>query len=370
MEDISANQDSKAWVYLHERELNLDPVDSENGLLWRILFAQLNSNKYCAILTIHHAIVDGRNAFAILDQLLVLIEKSILKESIDFSTFKVNPSIEEKLYNNDETKLKAINPNPKFEISPENKISLNFKPTKENVNEFISKFTCFSIDQIILDKLLNKCKLNKSKLTGCLNLICSLATYDLYVHYGDSNLAKNICFHFLANLRPFLDIGNLNMGYWPVVLNGIVNTENIQKLDDEFFREHFWSMAKYESDLIHQRIEEKELIENAKMDTLLLGLIDQDFKFENGSVHFAMSNLGSLQSSKSNIFNVKELYYNTSTVAGRWTAVVFHGLSSINNTLCWSLGYNSDLVDDKCIDYLINSIKNIIRNAIAEQSKI
>ena len=355
----SVNQN--LWMLLHERELNLEPIDCDNGLLWRLMFIELgktneNLNNYCMIFTVHHAIVDARNCFAVLNHLLTIFEKMYLGkfDEASIKKFDLNPSIEEKLFNNDMTKLNDLKLNDKYDISPDNKISSSFKNsvdknvnffddyeqndkfielfndinaeslfvhdliTNRNENKLISKFVSFKLNENTLNTLLKGCKANNIKLTGCLNMICALATYDLYKNFEkneeNERLSEKICYHLLANLRPFLNIGNLNVGYWAIVLNGILNTndEEFDLSNDLFYKEKFWQLAKEESDTIHSRIKEGELIENAKLDMVLLKMIQEDFKFENGGVHFAISNLGPLKQVDLDNITLTENYFNTS----------------------------------------------------------
>ena len=64
------------------------------------------------------------------------------------------------------------------------------------------------------------------KLTGCLHVICSLATYDLYSSNNiDLSMYRRIWYHFLVNLQPSLNIDNLETGYWPVVQNGVFDVD-------------------------------------------------------------------------------------------------------------------------------------------------
>ena len=406
------------WKLLHERELNLEPVDCKNGLLWRLNFVELNSppqsNKfeYSIILTIHHGITDGINCYYILKQLLGILENLILDkdDETESKTFDINPSIDDFLFKNqDEASIiKSIKLDPKYEISEFNKIPSNFSfqqnqnsianeligiddiindsdkfvyafneynnqeilikdlLDKRNKNQLVSKFTSFSFEQDVCKKLLHKCKSVNAKLTGCLNLICSLATFELYNKYNNHDLNKEICYHFLANLRPFLNVGNLNMGYFAVVFNGLFKTSNLNESNygsDEFWSKQFWDLVKLESDDLHKRVESSELNENAKLDFLLLDLIEKNNEFYHGSVHFALSNLGAMKS-ELELFDFKEFYYNTSSVKNRWTAIVFHGLSSVNDKLCWSLGYNSDLFDDLVIQTFIENVKHIVQTVI------
>lgn len=78
------------WRSFYERELNREAplnydTDNNDKLLWRLVLIKTgeiqNPNgsefKYCMILTIHHAITDGRNTFAIMLELIKLFEESM-----------------------------------------------------------------------------------------------------------------------------------------------------------------------------------------------------------------------------------------------------------------------------------------------------
>jgi hypothetical protein len=150
-----------------------------------------------------------------------------------------------------------------------------------SINELLScgngnKFTSFTWDETIVKRLLDKCKSVNSKLTGCLNVITALATHDLYRRHDEHKLAKNIYFHLLANLRPLIGLDNTSAGYWAVVMNDIVDCESVRFEESAFWRNRFWEMVKIESDSIHERIKANELFENAKMDTLLLDMINKE----------------------------------------------------------------------------------------------
>ena len=399
------NDQNNYWKLFHERELNSEPIGGAGDayFLWRINFIQLSHSldkfEYCLTFTVHHSITDGRNSYAILNQLLEIMEEHILNryDESKYEKFKVNSSLDEMLLSSQGPDVSAIKFKSRFEHSPNDKIPAQFQNTfanvsktecesnherfvylfeKENLapilisdllnsreeNKYISKFSSFTFEKQTVNQMLLGCRKVNAKLTGLLNFICSLATHQLYNAYHCQELGQVICFHFMANLRAFLNVGNTNMGYFPVVLNGIFEAEEAKHIYDSegnINKDKFWNLAKRESDLIHERINSSEMYEASKLDEILLKLIDQNYEFENGNVHFALSNLGALTSSSS-LLHVKEFYYNTSSVSKRWTAVVFHGLSTINNTLCWSIGYNSSLISDDVIQKLAENIKQII----------
>ncbi|CAF0919734.1 unnamed protein product [Brachionus calyciflorus] len=286
------------WIKYHEIEMNSEPVDSKNGLLWRIAFLKLNTcQKYCIILTIHHAIIDGRNAPVLLQQLLYFIEKSIQNKRIEDRVYQVYPSIEETLFKNNRNEMKNVKFNPDYFIPHQNRIPKEFKNKKQtDNNESVdSKFKCFTIKNEKFRGLYKNSKLNKTKLTGCLNVVTALACLEMYKE-------------FKCN----------------------------QKQDNELY-------------------------ENAKLSNLLLDLFDENIQFQNGGSHFCISNVGRIDHAyKMQLFKTKEMFFSVSVKENRWSAVNFNGLCTIDDTLCWSLCYNSYCYDDDVIDFLIQKIIFII----------
>lgn len=386
---------------LNERESNIDTIDSENGLLWRLSIIELSGRNYAFLFTSHHSIIDAKNGFHLLEHLLELVDLSIdgQLEQFEFPKLELNPSIEEKLFGNEPSKLTTIKTNEKFQISPETKLPPEFgRPSEngskrreltdpaarfeylpdENNNRNLSlfvrdldqsssafKYTSFILDESILNQLLSKCKQLGSKLTGCLNVIASLAMARLLRLNKFDSLSQKICYHLLANLRPFFNLGDLNIGYWAVVMNCVVGCEGVDIESGDEFKNEFWRLAKTESDSIHERIKEGELFESAKEDAVLLDMINKEVKFENGGgVHFALSNLGALQFKKLKRLHPREFYFCTSLVKDRWSALIFNGICSIDGRLCWSIGYVAESISDNIIDEYINSIHFITKTVL------
>lgn len=239
--------------------------------------------------------------------------------------------------------------------------SIKINDLKASNNEF--KFTSFILENSLLNKLLVKCKKVDSKLTGCINVIAALAISQLYKRHKHDELSSKIGFQLLANLKPFLNIDHLNPGYWAVIMNSIIEIEgiNVDEDDTTKLRNRFWSLAKTESDSIHERIDAKELFENAKGESLFLEMILNGEKFENGGgAHFALSNLGALQYAKLSLLRQREFYFCTSLLKDRWNALIFHCLSSIDGHLCWGIVYTFEFVSDAIIDEYLELIKKIV----------
>jgi hypothetical protein len=233
---------------------------------------------------------------------------------------------------------------------------------EQSNSKFVTKTNGFVLESDRFCAILKYCKKHETKLTGCLNTITALATFKLYKSHMPNNvdLYDIIQYHCLVNLRPFLQppLDNLASGYWATVFNCELNTKDLTKIDSSTF----WKLAKCESDSIHTRISNKEHFESAKLDTALL--IDIENEFQNGSTHFALSNLGSMTTESKNFIEIDEHYFGTSCQAKRWTSLIFHGLCTINNRLCWSITYNSELIRDEIVEELIQNLNEIIDEII------
>lgn len=412
----SEREKRRLWEFLHERELNIKPVNSRDGPLWRLSVVELERGKdYALVFTSHHAIIDGRNAYCILEELLTLVDQGLTADdkesSVTFDVDNLPPvldSIEKKLFNDDPNLLNDIHTNPEYDLTPDCKVPDLFAATQDEDKQVnntsgirfvylfdkahlkpielvpsleysrVTQFTSLTFEPEKLKRLAEKCKRADAKLTGCLHVICSLATYDLYMsHLAPREYFTKIWYHYLINLRSLAHIDNLNMGYWPVVQNGYLNTVNKQLDIDEpdWYRvanqqqaDSFWSLVKQESDTIHKRLVDMEHVETAKTDGILLDMIERGVKFEQGGgVHYALSNLGSFPDPNLTHIGIKEIYYNVSCAPNRWSTGIFHGLSTLNDRLCWSIGWNCQLISPRYVRYLCESIQRIISLVITRQ---
>ena len=129
---LGANKNTNLTRYvdlLIEREMNIETVDSENGLLWRLMIVELSrAQTYALIFTAHHAIIDSKNCFTLVNRIFDLMEISLngVEFGEDLRPFELNPSMEEKLFANDPNSSKNMKVNEKFEFSPESKIPIEF----------------------------------------------------------------------------------------------------------------------------------------------------------------------------------------------------------------------------------------------------
>lgn len=388
LKESNSDRESNAWRILYDREYNIPFVDVENGLLWRLTFFRLNDSTFYIYFTIHHAIVDARNVYCIIEDLLnmILLEvngKSSIKGTSDF----VEPDIEVKVQMHGPKNYEISSHHDK-EFTEFGKIPDSFRSELPVISNFdnnlfktvqvsngnivscdlipesiplISRTKSVILNKEMLDKLLKKCKQNDTKLTGCMHLVAILAARQLYTHYKTSQEYLNkIQYHFIANLRPFFNppLSNIIMGYFAVVFNGVFDT------DVDF--DNFWIHAKNESDMIHLKIKNNEHFENAKHDGLLLDEINSGKIYKNTCVHFALSNLGVMntQINENRMVNIEEHYFGTSCQRDRWSAYLFHGLTTVNNQLCWSITYNPEFIREEIAERIRALIENILNEIL------
>jgi hypothetical protein len=186
-----SNNHRDLWKILLENDI-FKPYNHETGLLWRLYFIKEDDSfSYRIIFTVHHAIIDGRAHFCLIQQLLQLIERIYLNKQFELESYEILPSIETLLL----SKLSETTNNDNQEAVIESyKIPDYFKPKiipgnsssslgnlythdgnfyasidsiiNENKNKSFTKFLSFEVESEKLFKILNKCKLNKLKLTG------------------------------------------------------------------------------------------------------------------------------------------------------------------------------------------------------------
>lgn len=202
------------WRSFYERELNREAplnYDTENNdkLLWRLVLIKTGENqnpngtefKYCMILTIHHAITDGRNAFAIMLELIKLFEESMsgIKRTISSLADDIPVSLEDLIHDKLSNRTASISTstltNSICFCDDICKIPLSFSPmfgssscsesescgggvsarvneTSENMSsssskgfvkkvelfpsvECVTRFESFAIDRVVVKKVLN-----------------------------------------------------------------------------------------------------------------------------------------------------------------------------------------------------------------------
>ena len=186
-----SNDTQDLWKILFENDI-FKPYNHETGLLWRLYFIkENNSNAYRIIFTVHHAIIDGRAHFCLIQQLLQLIEWIYFNKQFKFNPYEILPSIDTLILsglsktNNEDENEEALIESYKIPdyFKPENNLESSSSIvniytfddkfyasidsiTNENKNKSFTKFLNFVVESERFLKILNKCKLNKLRLTG------------------------------------------------------------------------------------------------------------------------------------------------------------------------------------------------------------
>ena len=403
--NLSRDQIDQICHEMFARELNAEFFEA-NDLLWRLNFIETTSqsnnesiHSYYVIFTAHHSIADARNSHFLFMQLFDIIDNTYSNLDAHYEcSNRFEPSIEERLFNSDPHKLANINisESPNFngdtckiieELSTFNETirlrhngvdltSINLEPCDNNC-KIINLIDVINDEKNVIKvyhftltdefkTLLKLCKINCTKLTACVNTISALATRQLYKKFTNEKEFFNIHYHLLVNLRPFLQppLDNFIMGYWAVVF-GLNFDEECDLSDQNFWSGKFWEFVKREANSLHEKLKNYEHFEAAKFDNILFEQINNGGKFPNGGgVHYALSNLGVMPTSiqSSNKVKIKKHFFATSLQENRWSSVLFHGLTTIDNVLCWSITYNSKFFTNQTIDFLVENIKKIIES--------
>lgn len=167
----------------------------------------------------------------------------------------------------------------------------------------------------------------------------------------------------MVSLRPHLRKKNSEMGFFASHLDCAFEFDAGLDLDS-FDETVFWLKAKTQSDQLHQRLKTNEHLETVKQDSKLIDEIETK-KFTNGGgVHFALSNLGSIDTSTeidSNQVKIDEFYYQVSLEANRWSSLVFNGVSTLNGRLIWGISYNSRFIRTEIIKFIIERIQIVFQ---------
>lgn len=382
----SNNEKEYNWRMFYEREFNRHAPVSYNShnlsdLLWRLCFVKLGNNngcfRLCVIMTMHHAITDARNAFQLLTQFIQLVEKSMKRtqESLEWLD-EISPSLESYIPLIGDHQIKS----DLFEIEDNScKIPSSFQINESSNNlqtDLVTRFNSFIIDKVVFKKVINsntfflkyinhqifhffikileKCKSKNLKLTGCLNLICLIATNEAYKKFDANH--ETYYYHLMVSLRPDLNLSNSQMGFFASHLDCECKRQSVLNVSND----EFWKKAKIDSDNLHVRLENKEHINILNKDVELINEIETASFPNGGGVHFALSNLGNLKPPvELDLFRIDEFYYQVSMEEHRWSSLIFNGISTLDEQLIWGITYNSRLIRTEIIEFMSETIQHL-----------
>jgi hypothetical protein len=379
------------WRSIHEFELS-NRFNSSEELLWRIYFIKLSDIKYCILLNMNHATTDGKNSYAIIQELLKIIED--LYDSNN--TIKKNEKEYEINYPNDprfikipfdffkETNEKKIlkqliipeylkdgrtvgNKNQQVTWNFQHKDFLDLRNKMPTWHEkTFGKVEYFEIPNDVYLKLVKKSKLMSVKLTSCFETLIALAWYrTIKKNSGAHDLNFNVKYSITVNTRPHLEkkLDYKTMGAWIAYY--------LSNLDftSELAKEDFWQIARKKCVELHDFLNEKSflnkenLLENYKFSLML----EDSIIIHDLLSHYSITNIGKLtdchQDAKGKII-INQYYTSTSFTEKEIYNAAFHSICTINKTVYWSITYNSFYLKNEVILDWISLIHEIIHEII------
>jgi hypothetical protein len=385
------SNDSDFWQHIFKKEFNLK-LDRLDSLLWRLKFIRSGnvangSFSYHLIFTANHAIIDGRNAFCIIHQLVNIIEKTYLSRELNIEPYEVLPAHHQHDYVQKHGKKKSADSVAPIQLPD----SFKYDESKATQTPCDSRGTFFDMNnkfyasnaEIISDnrkgfteifylrfdaekiaKLRNLCKQNGCKLTGCMNLIILIANQQMLFKYSTSP-ANPILHGYSVDNRQLIvpPVDPLRMGYCSVVF-GRHFEEFLQTEDADFWAWNFWKFVKRESDLIHERLKNGESMDIALNDET----VDYSDIPRNSSLfHFIVANRGDTTKYSDTEFKklkIKEHFNSMSFGKESGPALFFFSLDSIENNLCMSFSYNNRIVGRDAVDFVGSVIKDTVNRLV------
>lgn len=320
---------------MFEHELNL-PFDNHSLSRWIII------DGHIIITSIHHAIVDAKNLFYIVEKYVFLCLYDVPEcKPIDF----LEP-MEQYLFD-------------RYSYEPISDLDMQRRPTRPKPILSRTALRNFYVDETTLVGLKNHCSKHKIRLNSILTVITAIA-YHLAAGKNEENQLK---IHMMVNIRPLLGLDFQSTGVFVTVFDCIVSV-GIKPL------RNIWEKAIEQHQDLYRRIDNKEYIDNCKNDSDLLKLVNNNEKFSCDDVSFAFSNLGILtdDAQKSQYFN--ECYFGVSLIEQRWTSSILVGVTTINKRLCFTITYNRNQVSRDFIDEWVEKINLLLNTCLDEQTEV
>ena len=388
---------SDYWQLLLENELTM-PLDATNGPLWRLKFLEINEAtdallfNYCVYFTAHHAILDGSNAYEIMKELFKIIEYEVANMPLLIDSKRQNLIELEISYPNDprfsnSSKITKLNvpTEPIIDIIiPDymkpvdvtdrtddtrasdglfliNPSSVPYTTINEILKKRVSHLTRFkvlSIESDTFQKVLKKCKLNRGKFTGCLEVIIALAFQNTYKYFSKSEkLDFELKYNLTVNQRPHLEprLDTTCMGAW---INGYISqlADTYDLNDKLFWKSKFWEVALAKSKELHNFLKEKSFFKREVIEAIESSIYSFEIGFTVKDVnnHYSITNIGAVascaQNSLNNIF-IRKHHSIQSYTSDEYRRPAYHSVTSIGDNIFWTSVYNCNLVSESVISY-------------------
>lgn len=388
---FDSETESNIWKGLVELEPTI-PISCYEDLLWRIKILELsptdNTFNYVLIFTLHHSISEGRGIIRSILELNEMFEATYLNENIDKSCRQVTPCFENALKDkfNGESRINLITKLSDYKIddylqslvktdilddckpikfdahdailSRDDKVYNSLNDLFETTNTIDSKLKTLIIEKDKYELLMAKCKKNKVKFNGCLNLIFSLGVkfiLEKFTNKHDGLFYQNITNLGLISNRHVFDFdpksytsNGIFLSYYGHTFKDDVRIENL----GEFYK-RFWQSCKEDTNAIRSKIG------NNMFDLIDLNLWEDGQFFS----HLFSSNVGIVPSSLTNgkLLEITQRFMHFHVPDG---SLFMYGACSISSRLCLSILYSKKVIHQKHVDYLIEIIEKIIDDII------
>ncbi|CAF1089794.1 unnamed protein product [Brachionus calyciflorus] len=394
-DEICSNLDDIYWHLILRHELTHKFQSTD--LLWRLIILQLSEFRYAFTINLHHGISDGPNSFAIIQELLGLIEKQIFfsipvpnEQRLGHSSYEIN-------FPNDPRKPSEMS---KLEpIAFESRISLIlpecFKSNKTNIEDeslingiyetidgdFYSDVknlfqksldsntghNKMKISDEIFKEFIQVCKEKRVKLNGVFELIVCLAFRKLYKFYELNQVDNLIKYQVMINARSFLvpPLPNYVMNAWVKMF--MTELEEVLDEDSEDFWSKFWTQAQKNTLNLHSCLESFRKRSPFKPDEMMtaIEMERQDFYYLDAYSHFCITNIGDQKMfiESNGMLKIKEYYTGVSYSPKCSFNIGVLGTCSIDSSSYWTFSYNKTLLNNfsaqKVLDFIYEYVKKV-----------
>lgn len=384
---------------LLQKELS-NLITEDDELLWRLIFlkienSQSNSeNEFEVLFNVNHVISEARNSYAIVYQLLNLIEESILKNlNNNQISYGIIPSLEEIFPDWLEAKQQESLSKPLkrpffYNLEKAKKMEFNFPQILNEKNILQGSFYSasnssfiFSLNDLIeiskknntkirkvelthsmSTNLIKKCKANNIKFTSCLNLIIIISFIKLYKSHGlDLNEIVyyiSVCLRNSKNLLGVDQIDDEIMGYYNGGIVSIYNNYNNKNIEDLI--KHFWTESKKLNDDLHQNLKNS----TEKFYPKITKVNDREKEL---SFHFGISNIGAQSNflTQNKFIEIAKTYFCANMKPTVIDKFCFNYVTTINEKIFWGIGYNVYGLEHSILDqiekFYIETIHSILK---------
>ncbi len=202
-------------------------------------------------------------------------------------------------------------------------------------------------------------------MTTYVNIAVCLALRMMYEkHENKTNQIINYTTN--VSLREFTEYKNYTKNYkLPESIGCYIGLSFSSFTEDLKFNENssnsewvkdFWLKCKHETNTFHENLNKGEFIHS-------IHLPNKKKEFDDFFYHFGNSNLGVLKSevSHSKLIKVRQAFATGRYAKENFLCWFTNLLATIDNQLCWTISYNSNMIREDVIDEIVHNLTKIIR---------